>query len=54
MILTMTGKELSTLAIAAAPGYTLISPCVLAGIGFVFVGALPDTMLFNEGTVRMI
>jgi PAS domain S-box-containing protein len=48
----MTEKDASTLTIAPAPHYGLIWLGVLAGVGFYFLDAFVDSVLFNEGALR--
>jgi PAS domain S-box-containing protein len=48
----MMEEDVSTLTMAPAPRYSLIWLGVLAGVGFYFVDALVDAMLFNEGILR--
>ena len=48
----MTEKDASTLIVAPAPRYSLIWLGVLAGVGFYFIDALVDALLFSEGTLR--
>ena len=48
----MTEKDASTLTIAPASHYGLIWLGVLAGVGFYFIDAFVDSVLFNEGALR--
>ena len=48
----MTEKDASTVTIAPAPHYGLIWMGVLAGVGFYFLDAFVDSVLFNEGALR--
>ena len=48
----MTEKDASTPTIAPVSRYGLIWLGVLAGLGFYFLDALVDAVLFNEGTLR--
>ena len=48
----MTEKDASTLTIAPAPRYGLIWLSVLAGVGFYFLDAFVDSVLFGEGALR--
>jgi PAS domain S-box-containing protein len=48
----MTEKDASTLTIALVSRYGLIWLGVLAGVGFYFLDAFVDSVLFNEGALR--
>ncbi|NOR40980.1 MAG: PAS domain S-box protein, partial [Gammaproteobacteria bacterium] len=48
----MTEKDTSTATIAPASRYGLIWLGVLAGVGFYFLDAFVDAVLFNEGALR--